>query len=312
MSTYSIVCEFDQVLEGEMSEQKFLKSIVLSLKKSAFQSMCTEFIFVTDENLSNKVKSNLISEFSILEFQLNIRFELSFQPGYYEKKKTGYKVSVGDIVIFVDSDCLYSDNYFDQILSAFTATEIGIVSGRTFALIETRKDALAALLWQFPIKGTGDPRNEISHQWGNNFAARREILQLIHFRTLQPSRPTFRVLGFVWDSQVKSSAKRIFVEADAFHKQFSSFMQLAKRVYEQGREQQVIAKWCGIPIYGRITGCINGMGWNSMNRISTLCKEMKLTRRTRFIMRIKVFLLRGLNAVGYLFSIALDRKVIIK
>ena len=311
-NTFSIVYEFDQVSEEDSEEQKFLKDIIDCLKISAVGDKCIEFIFVSDKQLTSESISYLPELFSNLNFELNISFLISESPGYYEKKKTGYEASSGDVVIFLDSDCIYSKDYFDMVLSGFSSSEVGIVSGRTFALIETRRDLLLALLWQFPIEGTVDPRNSIVHKWGNNFAVKREILNLSGFQTLRPARPTFRVLGFVWDSQVEMSCKRKFVDADAFHKQFSSFKELSGRVYEQGRETQTIAKWSGVSLSSRIKHSFNGMGWNSMNRISTLRTELSLGMSTRSILSLGVFILRASNTLGYLSSIILDRKIIIK
>jgi hypothetical protein len=108
------------------------------------------------------------------------------------------------------------------------------------------------------------------------------------------------------------SCKRKFVDADAFHKQFSSFKELSGRVYEQGRETQTIAKWSGVSLSSRIKHSFNGMGWNSMNRISTLRTELSLGMSTRSILSLGVFILRASNTLGYLSSIILDRKIIIK
>jgi hypothetical protein len=126
-----------------------------------------EILFVTD------------SAISVGDTDLpNVRSVASPDPTYFGMKRLGMLQARSGVVAFADSDCLYPQDYVEQLLAAFADPKVQIVGGRTrYPIHSARTKAANIRDWgHLPEQGPA-PQCLVA----NNLAARKQVLEKYQF-----------------------------------------------------------------------------------------------------------------------------------
>ena len=107
---------------------------------------------------------------------------------YYEQKNFGAANSVGDIVLFLDSDVVPEPGWLHSILATFADSEVSVVSGSTYVEPGSFYERAVALFWLFPLRSASNGVANAQSFWANNVAFRRHVIVERGF----PELPTFR------------------------------------------------------------------------------------------------------------------------
>ena len=75
---------------------------------------------------------------------------------YYEQKNFGAANSVGDIVLFLDSDVVPEPGWLHSILATFADFEVSVVSGSTYVEPGSFYERAVALFWLFPLRSASN------------------------------------------------------------------------------------------------------------------------------------------------------------
>lgn len=97
---------------------------------------------------------------------------------YYDSKMYGVSLASGDIIIFADSDCCYSPNWLESMLTSFAQdASIQVVAGETAMAITGPYSLAMAMTYIFPPFGRKQSLHAAAGYYCNNVAFRREFLQ---------------------------------------------------------------------------------------------------------------------------------------
>jgi hypothetical protein len=119
------------------------------------------------------------------------RFEIAAAPGrldYYQKKNFGFGRSLGEIVLFVDSDLFPEPGWLRALAAPFADPGKNVVVGRTHFETGSLYEQAMALFWIFEERIGGDLLRPTRRLVSNNIAFRRPVFAALPF----PDSPTYR------------------------------------------------------------------------------------------------------------------------
>ncbi|PSB61985.1 glycosyl transferase family 2, partial [filamentous cyanobacterium CCP1] len=95
---------------------------------------------------------------------------------YYQAKMLGAKLATGEIIIYYDSDCLYTPDWLQTILTPFQDHTVQIVAGETTTGGRGAYGTAMALTYIFPQFSQQTQLIPTTQYFLNNVAFRREFL----------------------------------------------------------------------------------------------------------------------------------------
>ena len=222
-----------------------------------------EVIFVStpgkDSSGSEKLKALLPKELG----WVNV---LGLEPrgaGYFEKKMVGAIRSSGDYVFFVDSDVIYSLDWFTQVANDLRAHPGSVLYGETFAKPACHKVNSYGLTWQFPFRDlVGRDGRQIAHEWANSWIVPREVLQKIPIPRVPGS---LKLEGVLWKvAAAKAGIPVVHSKASAEH-----------------RSPQTFGEWFGHAWRsGRSRACRKRLGGQKLAPLRHMLREARATLKT--------------------------------
>jgi glycosyltransferase involved in cell wall biosynthesis len=96
---------------------------------------------------------------------------------YYAAKMVGAARATGEIVVFCDSDCVYTPNWLQDILTAFSQhADIRVVGGETTTPAENAYEIALSMTYIFPRYSPKESLYTDECYVANNVAFRRQFL----------------------------------------------------------------------------------------------------------------------------------------
>lgn len=141
----------------------------------------TEQAFPNDDYEIIVVDNNSIDNTSEIIKKLAVRNTIQYKQGRAAAKNAGVKLVNGDIIVFIDADCMATKKWLKNIISAFDNPEIGCVAGEIKPLTTDDSTAMERFLIK---KGHLSQEQHIKHPFlpfavTANAAYRREIFDAI-------------------------------------------------------------------------------------------------------------------------------------
>jgi hypothetical protein len=157
---------------------------------------------------------------AILELSFPGRVSLLDGAGldYYGKKMLGGERASNEYLVFIDSDVIYSSDWFSTMAPELEIVGTDVLYGTTFALPGGRRENSVALAWQFPVDEPWDVRQHyVEHRWSNNWAVRRSFLLE---NPIPFPAPGVKVGGVLFDFEAEERGTKIrSCYAKAWHAQ---------------------------------------------------------------------------------------------
>jgi glycosyltransferase involved in cell wall biosynthesis len=119
------------------------------------------------------------------------RFEIAAAPrplDYYQKKNFGFRRSLGEVAIFIDSDLVAEPGWLRALVAPFADPARSVVVGRTHFETGSLYERAMALFWIFDARIGEDALRPTRRLVSNNIAFRRPLFAALPF----PDRPTYR------------------------------------------------------------------------------------------------------------------------
>lgn len=161
---------------------------------------------------------------------------------YYNKKQVAAAKSPGDIIVLCDSDCVYSEDWLDEIINPLLTGDADLCFGQTYAdKGNSTLERASALAWFFPLRDVGDPRQleerEAPLLRANNCAFTREVLTTCPI----PIHSGSRSHGGMWRRKIEAAGLRALYRPGAWneHKQFDSLLDFYARAILLGRDRAI-------------------------------------------------------------------------
>jgi hypothetical protein len=93
---------------------------------------------------------------------------------YYEQKNLAGRLAQGDLLLYLDSDCIPQPGWLESLLAAFDRPDVVVCAGVTSIDRDTRYSRLFAFLSDWPIHDPGAEPLVVDHSFNaNNVAFRR-------------------------------------------------------------------------------------------------------------------------------------------
>jgi hypothetical protein len=131
---------------------------------------------------------------------------------YFDLKNEGGRRARGDILLFVDSDCLPEDKWLQRLLDSFDSPEVDVVTGNSYIDRDTFYAKTFAVGWYFPPRLPDGPLATTLYTFANTLAMRRHIFERYPF----PEKTSlYMAQGATWHRTLTANAVRIFLNPGA-------------------------------------------------------------------------------------------------
>lgn len=236
----SLVLELDnaELLSDPQLAQASVQSLLHSIRNAPEnqQRRIVEFIFVTGGGANETEFLTLRSLVAGNLEATQIVTLLQPEAGYYEKKMLGALRATGEFVVFVDSDVIYSSDWFEEFSRDLVAGNPPVLFGETFAPVGTPKVNSYALTWQFPFRHRADLRlHGRPHEWSNNWAVRTDVIRRHPIPRISGH---LKAEGLLWKATVvKAGVPVAHSQAWGFHRQPESFMEWFALFWRSGKSR---------------------------------------------------------------------------
>ena len=170
-------------------------------------------------------------------------FLLADKADYYSKKQVAALHAQAELLIYCDSDCIYSPCWLPALLAPLLEDRADLCYGQTLAeTAETDVERASTLAWFFPTDDPSDPKLKaelaVPIFRANNFAVRRQVMLACPI----PIVPGSRTRGGLWLRRLAEHGARVSYigEASARHRQYDDVNALLDRAHLLGRDQVVL------------------------------------------------------------------------
>jgi hypothetical protein len=167
--TFSVVFETENLSSVEL--ENVYRSLDSLSEQSVFLDQANEFLIIDGDYAPPEV----IEEIKVKYPWVTVKKFPGI--GYYEAKMKGAELATGDIIIYCDSDCVYSRDWLNNILNQFTEKpEINVIAGETVTPIRSIYELAIAVHYFFPRFSQENRPYSSNHYFLNNVAFRRKFL----------------------------------------------------------------------------------------------------------------------------------------
>lgn len=147
--------------------------------------------------------------------------------GYFGAKNAPLAHGEGRIIVFCDSDCLYSPDYLLTMVSSIEGKTETVVYGTTFAARgRTSFSEVSSLIWLFPPESVGYGKSWPNTKWANSLGLYRQTLERFPFPSTQSRffrAREFKQERYIWEVETtKHGIDHLEVKAVAYHAQFKN------------------------------------------------------------------------------------------
>ena len=155
---------------------------------------------------------------------------------YYEKKNIGARVSVNEIIVFLDTDLIPDPGWLQGLLTAFDDWSVSVLVGATHLDHGSMYETAVALFWIFSPATHGRGVQPLRRYSSNNLAFRRFVFLKFPF----PTRPTYRgQCGELGKTLLDIGiAIREHTDARATHPPPAGFRGFVHRAWSAGQDEQ--------------------------------------------------------------------------
>lgn len=248
----------------------------------------------------------------------NITFLSTDDVPYYAKKMVAALKSDASIVVFCDSDCIYSDVWPQALIEPIQNNRAAVTCGRTLALLgDSWIERTSALAWFFPLKGVGDPLEKAKPSFkANNFAAARDVFVTCpiprHHGSRSHSGYWLRLLA---EHQL---TVEFIPESEALHQQFEGIPPFFARAWLLGRDSNISKHMTKYGI--RTRRILLKRAWSSMRdrfrRFSTRAKSPAMhaiarSRAEKFMIFTVGWLFQAVTSLSHFYYAVFDRKPVV-
>ncbi len=131
---------------------------------------------------------------------------------YYSLKNEGARRAKGDILLFVDSDCVPEDHWLRRLLEPFHNPEVDIVTGNSYIDRDTFYAKTFAAGWYFPPRLPDGPLVTVREPFANTLAMRRHTYGQYPF---PEESALYMAQGITWHRTLAANRVPIFLNPSA-------------------------------------------------------------------------------------------------
>jgi Glycosyl transferase family 2 len=208
----SVMVELDNILHSEVSRaQSMLTRLLDQLQENQLESR-VEVLVTYDETAVFPADVDRIVSPALMAKHPYIQLVATSGLRYFSLKNEGARRAKGEILLFVDSDCLPEDGWLCELLQPFHDPGVDIVTGNSYIDRDTFYSKTFALGWYFPPRLPDGPLTTTRVTYVNSLAMRRRIFERYPF----PEVTTLYMgQGVTWNRTLAENRVPIFLNPRA-------------------------------------------------------------------------------------------------
>ena len=177
----SVIVELDNVLHGEVTRaQTMLGRLLDQIRENELEPR-VEVLVMYDETVIRPRDVRRIVTPTITAESPFMLVVPTAGLRYYDLKNEGGRRAKGDILLFVDSDCLPEEKWLQGLLDPFDRLEVNVVTGNSYIDRDTFYAKTFAVGWYFPPRLPDGPLVTTQQTFANTLAMRRHIFERYPF-----------------------------------------------------------------------------------------------------------------------------------
>jgi hypothetical protein len=208
----SVIVELDNVLHGEVTRaQTMLGRLLDQIRENKLESRVEVFVMYDETVIRPRDVRRIVTPTITAESPFMLVVPTAGLR-YYELKNEGGRRARGDILLFVDSDCLPEEKWLQRLLDPFDRLEVNVVTGNSYIDRDTFYAKTFAVGWYFPPRLPDGPLMTTQQTFANTLAMRRHIFERYPF----PEKTSlYMAQGATWHRTLTANAVRIFLNPGA-------------------------------------------------------------------------------------------------
>lgn len=245
-SKISIILEWENA-EGLEQQEALSFLVALSKRIESYEmsakGVALRILIIVNNTDAHEMLSKFVSEGDNLLSADRFDFVLDTKSPYYAKKMVGGMHAEAEVLVYADSDCLYSDGWLSELVDPILSGQFDVTYGATYAMVgDTLIERASSLAWLFPVRGSDDPlvKNMLHGFKANNFAVRREAL----LKNPIPRHHGSRSHGEQWLRNLRAAGASVEHRHEAWseHKQFRNLGAMLARAWLLGKDRNIASQ----------------------------------------------------------------------
>lgn len=207
----SVVLELDNVLHSETARARTTLTRLLDQIRERRLVPGVEVLVMYDETAVRRDDAEQIVATAVREHPF-VRLVATHGLRYFSLKNEGGRRTTGELLVFVDSDCLPEADWLRQLLEPFDRPEIDVVTGNSYVDRDTFYAKTFAAGWYFPPRLPDGPLVTVPTTFANTLAMRRHIFEKYPF----PEVTTLYMgQGVTWNRTLAAGGVPIYLNPKA-------------------------------------------------------------------------------------------------
>jgi glycosyltransferase involved in cell wall biosynthesis len=170
LPSFSIIIETENLASAE------LEGLYRSLDSIAFQDvypkLAKEVLILESGDVPQEMMEHLCNKYPWLTMR-----RIAADVNYYAAKMKGVSLTTGEVIILADSDCIYQQNWLNNLLTPFAEdSNVNVVAGETTTSAKGAYGLAIALTYIFPRFSRNQNLEKSHYYFCNNVAFRRSFL----------------------------------------------------------------------------------------------------------------------------------------
>jgi hypothetical protein len=207
----SVIVELDNVLHGQATRARTMLSRLLHQIREAKLEARVEVLVMYDETTLRPSDVHGITATATGDSPF-VHLVSTKGLRYYSLKNEGGRRAKGDLLLFVDSDCLPEDGWLRRLLDSFDTPGVDVVTGNSYIDRDTFYAKTFAVGWYFPPRLPDGPLEPTRSTFANTLAMRRHIFEQYPF---PEETSLYMGQGVTWNRTLAANHVRIFLNPSA-------------------------------------------------------------------------------------------------
>src|SRR5262245_60341184 len=208
----SVIVELDNILHGEVSRaQTMLLRLLAQLRETGLHAT-GEVLVMYDKTEIRPQDAERIVTSAMLGENPFIKLIATDGLRYFSLKNEGVRQSRGNLIVFVDSDCVPEEGWLGRLLEPFQDPTVDVVTGNSYIDRDTFYAKTFAAGWYFPERLPDGPLAPIRTTFVNTLAIRRHVFEKYPF---PEDSALYMGQGVLWNRMLAADGVSILLNPGA-------------------------------------------------------------------------------------------------